>query len=272
MKEVKKLLLKIVFAASAMFVLAQKDKYILKSGLPPVVKSKPEEEAKPKISLKTTLLKIGFAAASLIMLSTTSSVALNSGLTPANNTTTNTKKELKEEETLGTKMYVYGVDDVRDIPAGLIHWSGNTNESVYLSFNSLSKNFTDDHNLKSLGILNVPMFYMMDQLEPGKPPVYYVSADPRDGGKVLGPVSTGDAKIYVVRDNLTKKYFVVSYDDVKQIENNIGVRYTVVGICDRKTAMKYGCSLESTTPYRDFAQNTVVNAFLPAPDNETNKM
>lgn len=271
MKDVKKLLLKIVFATSALLVLTQKDKYILKSGLPVTKKEPANKEDKPKISLKTTLLKLGFAAASLIMLSTTGSVALNEGLPLANNNTTNTKREPKEE-TLGTKMYVYGSDDARDIPAGLIHWSGSANESVYLSFNSLSKNFTDDHNLKSLGTLSVPMFYMMDQLEPGKPPVYYVSADPHDGGKVLGPVSTNDAKIYVVKDNLTGRIFTVSYDEVKQIENNIGVRYIVIGVCDRKIAMKYGCSLDSSEPYRDFAQNTVISAFLPAENNKTNQM
>lgn len=273
-EELKKLFLKFVFAASAMTVLVQQNNYILKSGLP-VVKAKPKEETKPKTTLKTTLLKIGFAAASLIALATTSSAALNPGLEPVDENTNNTKKELKSSEEVGTKMYVYGSEDPKNIPAGLICWTGYggaSGENIYLSFNSLSENFNNDHNLTPLGSLQVPMFYMMDILEPGKAPTYYVSSNPNDGGKVLGPVATLDAEIYIIKDNLTGKYFVVSYDDIEQIRKNPGVRYTVIGVCDRAMATKYGCGLKSSTPYQDFAQNTVISAFLPETNKEINKM
>ena len=245
-------ILKYLFNYYSSSLLFNKNNFTFNEGLPII--------EKPKKSFKSTMLKISFAAAALLMLTTTGSSSLNKGL-PVNNNEIN--KTQKDEEEKGTKMYVYGTKE-ENVPRGIFRWTGNkgiNGENIYLAFSSLPEDFQNEYGLDSLGTLRVPMFYMRDSLEPGKPPVYYVSEDPKDG-HLLGPVALEDAEIYVVIDNLTGKTINFSYKNFLIIKNSHNLRYTPVGPCTKYVALKHGASIDIEEVYRDFAQNTVVDAFV----------
>lgn len=219
-------------------------------------------------------LKIIFAAAAIVALG--AGWAADHNLNPGLTIVPIAKEAVDEKENSnGTLMYVYGRSvsgtqqevDAFGTPDGMIWWTGHggwdgtmaDNTSLFLSQTELSESEAASKGLIALGGINIPYFYVSEQIEGSEYPFTYIRAGLNGPGTVKFPVCWDEAEIYVMQNPRTKEKRVVSYQVAEEmIAGKYGIdgdKWEYKGPCDRNTAIKEGVSIGN--PSHDPARNEI---------------
>ena len=181
----------------------------------------------------------------------------------------------KEENVKTTSMEVYGRSvsgtpeevEAYVTPTGMLYWTGygsfngtiSKDTSLFLSPTKISEEEAAAQGLIALGGIEIPYFYVSEQIEGREKPLIYISSDLNGPGTVLFPVCWDEAEIYVMENPITKEKRVVSFQTAEKMlageYGNDGVSWDHKGYCDRSTALKEGVSISPDAPYHDSARN-----------------
>lgn len=180
-----------------------------------------------------------------------------------------------EENVKTTPMEVYGrrvsgtPEEVKayGTPEGMLWWTGggswdgktSSDKSLFLSPTKISEETAAAQGLIALGGIEIPYFYVSEQIEGREDPIIYVRDGLNGPGTVLFPVCWDEAVIYVMENPITSEKRVVDFKTAEKMlageYGTDGVKWDHKGFCDKNTALREGVSISPDAPSHDSARN-----------------